>query len=74
LGKAPEPASAAKLTRGQIWAALARARRRDIDTKVTRIQNVPGESYWHTLLGGDPNVRALATEAQRRRAQSGACT
>jgi transposase len=38
LGKAPDPASAAKLTRGQIRAALTRARRRDIDTKTTGIQ------------------------------------
>jgi 2'-5' RNA ligase len=28
-----------------------------------------GEIYWHILLGDDPNVRALATEAQRRLAQ-----
>jgi transposase len=39
LAKAPEPASAAKLTRLQIQAALKRARRRDIDTKVQRIQD-----------------------------------
>ena len=38
LGKAPEPVSAAKLTRGQIRAALKGARRRDIDTKTARIQ------------------------------------
>jgi hypothetical protein len=38
LSKAPEPALAAKLTRGQIRAALTRARRRDIDTKITGIQ------------------------------------
>ncbi len=38
LGKAPEPAAAAKLTRGQIRAALTRARRRDIDTKISVIQ------------------------------------
>jgi 2'-5' RNA ligase len=25
-----------------------------------------GQIYWHILLGDDPNVRALATEAQRR--------
>lgn len=40
LGKAPDPASAAKLTLGQIRAALKRARRRDIDVKATRIQAV----------------------------------
>jgi transposase len=38
LGKAPDPVSAARLTRGQIRAALKGARRRDIDTKTTRIQ------------------------------------
>ena len=38
LGKAPDPVSAAKLTLGQIRAALKRARRRDIDAKATRIQ------------------------------------
>jgi transposase len=38
LGKAPDPGSAAKLTRSQIRAALKHARRRDIDTKTTRIQ------------------------------------
>src|ERR1019366_2829111 len=40
LGKAPDPTSAAKLTLGQIRAALKRARRRDIDAKATRIQAV----------------------------------
>ena len=39
LGKAPDPASAAKLNRSQIQAALKHARRRDIDTKTTRIQS-----------------------------------
>jgi transposase len=38
LGKAPDPASAAKLNRSQIRAALQHARRRDIDAKTTRIQ------------------------------------
>jgi transposase len=38
LAKAPDPASAAKLNRSQILAALKHARRRDIDTKTTRIQ------------------------------------
>ena len=39
LAKAPDPASAAKLTRPQIRAALKGARRRDIDTKAERIQD-----------------------------------
>ncbi|QSE87498.1 IS110 family transposase (plasmid) [Rhodococcus pseudokoreensis] len=38
LGKAPDPASAARLTRGQIAAALRKARRRDIEAKTARIQ------------------------------------
>jgi transposase len=38
LAKAPTPASAARLSRSQIRAALKRARRRDIDTKATCIQ------------------------------------
>jgi transposase len=37
LRKAPEPAAAARLTRAQVSAALKRARRRDIDTKVEAI-------------------------------------
>jgi transposase len=38
LGKAPDPASAARLSLNQIRAALKRARRRDGDAKATRIQ------------------------------------
>ncbi len=37
LGKAPDPARAAKLTRAQVSAALKRARRRDIPAKATAI-------------------------------------
>ena len=37
LGKAPDPARAAKLTRAQVSAALKRARRRDITAKATAI-------------------------------------
>ena len=36
LGKAPDPARAAKLTRAQVSAALKRARRRNIPDKATR--------------------------------------
>ncbi len=39
LSKAPEPNSAARLTRVQITAALTRARRRDRDAKTTAIMN-----------------------------------
>ena len=38
LAKAPDPVSAARLSRSQIAAALKRARRRDIDGKAERIQ------------------------------------
>ncbi|WP_213576665.1 transposase [Rhodococcus sp. USK13] len=38
LGKAPDPASAARLKRGQITAALGNARRRDTETETDRIQ------------------------------------
>src|SRR5690348_9999519 len=37
LGKAPDPARAAKMTRAQVSAALKRARRRDIPDKATAI-------------------------------------
>jgi transposase len=40
LAKAPDPASAAKLTIAQISAALKRARRRNVAEKATRIQSV----------------------------------
>jgi len=37
LGKAPDPTTAARLTRAQIAAALRRARRRDVEAKTTAI-------------------------------------
>jgi len=40
LDRAPDPETAARLSRAQIAAALKRARRRDIDTKATTIQSV----------------------------------
>lgn len=40
LGKAPDPASAARLSLSQIRAALKRARRRDIDAKAAQIQAI----------------------------------
>jgi hypothetical protein len=40
LDRAPDPQTAARLSRAQIAAALKRARRRDIDTKATTIQSV----------------------------------
>ncbi|ABH00453.1 possible transposase (plasmid) [Rhodococcus jostii RHA1] len=38
LGKAPDPVSAARLTRGHITAALREARHRDIEAKADRVQ------------------------------------
>jgi transposase len=38
LGKAPDPASAARLTTAQITAALKRARRRDVTAKAEKVQ------------------------------------
>jgi transposase len=52
LAKAPDPASAAKLNRSQIRAALNHARRRDIDTKTTRIQ----AALRSQQLGRDPII------------------
>lgn len=54
LAKVPEPASAAKLTRLQIQAALKRARRRDIDTKVERIQDALRSEHLgrHKVIAG----------------------
>lgn len=52
LSKAPDPASAARLTRSQIRAALKRARRRDIDTKATDIQ----AALRSQQLGQDPVI------------------
>ena len=40
LGKAPDPAAAARLSLNQIKAALTRAGRRDIEVKATRIQAI----------------------------------
>lgn len=40
LGAAPDPDSAARLSRSRIGAALKRARRRDVETKAERIQAV----------------------------------
>jgi hypothetical protein len=57
LGKAPEPVSAAKLTRGQIRAALTRARRRDIDTKATRIQEALRSETHRTHPHPTPRLR-----------------
>jgi hypothetical protein len=57
LGKAPDPAAAARLTRAQVAAALRRARRRDVDAKTTAITaalRAPG------LAQPAPVVAALA--------------
>jgi transposase len=52
LGRAPDPASAAKLNRSQIRAALKHAGRHDIDTKTIRIQ----DALRSEQLGRDPVI------------------
>ena len=62
LGKAPDP-TAARLSRAQISAALRRARRRDIDTKTTRIR-----AALRTEQLGRPGVVTAAYAATTRAA------
>ncbi|MEY9863967.1 transposase [Catenulispora sp. GAS73] len=54
LAKAPDPVSAARLSRSQIAAALKRARRRDVEAKAVRIQ----EALRAAHLGQPPAVTA----------------
>jgi transposase len=61
LAKAPDPASAAKLTTAQISAALKRARRRHIAQKTERIQAVLRATHL-----GQPEVVAAAYAASVR--------
>ena len=61
LAKAPDPASAAKLTSAQISAALKRARRRDITQKTERIQAILRAAHL-----GQPAVVAAAYAASTR--------
>jgi transposase len=61
LAKAPDPASAARLTRAQIRAALKRARRRDIGAKTERIWAV-----LHAEHLGQPEVVTGAYAASVR--------
>jgi len=61
LAKAPDPASAARLTTAQISAALKRARRRDIATKAERIQAVLRAAHL-----GQPDIVAAAYAASVR--------
>ncbi|MGW5153559.1 IS110 family transposase [Rhodococcus koreensis] len=63
LGKAPDPTAAARLSRAQISAALRRARRRDIDTKTTRIR-----AALRTEQLGRPGVVIAAYAASTRAA------
>ncbi|MGH3601972.1 MAG: IS110 family transposase, partial [Pseudonocardiaceae bacterium] len=63
LAKAPDPASAARLTITQITAALTRARRRDIAEKATRIQTVLRAEHL-----GQPEVITAAYAATTRAA------
>jgi transposase len=61
LAKAPDPASAAKLTALQIRAALKGARRRDIDTKTARIQ----DALRSEQLGRDPVITSAYAAGTR---------
>ena len=61
LGRAPDPASAARLTTAQISAALKRARRRDIAAKAARIQAVLRAPHL-----GQPDVVTAAYAASVR--------
>jgi transposase len=61
LAKAPDPASAAKLTTGQISAALKRARRRDVLAKTATIQ-----TSLRTPQLGQPDVVTAAYAASVR--------
>jgi transposase len=63
LGKAPDPASAARLTIAQISAALKRARRRDVAQKAARIQAVLRAKHL-----GQPEVVTAAYAATTRAA------
>jgi transposase len=63
LGKAPEPASAARLSINQIRGALTRARRRDVEAKAARIQGVLRAEHL-----GQPAVVAAAYAATTRAA------
>ena len=61
LGRAPDPAAAARLTTAQISAALKRARRRDIAAKAERIQAVLRAAHL-----GQPDIVAAAYAASVR--------
>jgi transposase len=61
LAKAPEPASAARLSRPQIAAALKRARRRDVQAKAERIQAALRAPH----LGQPPAVAAAYAASVR---------
>ncbi|TWP42638.1 IS110 family transposase [Lentzea tibetensis] len=63
LAKAPDPASAAKLTIAQIMAAMKRARRRDIPAKAAAIQAVLRAEHL-----GQPDVVTAAYAATTRAA------
>ena len=63
LGKAPDPASAARLSTGQIRAALRRAHRRNIDQKAAQIQAVLRAEHL-----GRPDVITAAYAATTRAA------
>jgi hypothetical protein len=63
LGKAPDPAAAARLSLNQIRAALKRARRRDVEVKAARVQAVLRAEHL-----GQPAVVTAAYAATTRAA------
>ena len=65
MGKAPDPARAARLTRAQVSAALKRARRRDIPGKATAI--LAALRAGHLGQPEEPGHPRLGQEKARRR-------
>jgi transposase len=61
LAKAPDPTRAARLTRGQIAAALRRAHRRDIDAKAERIHQILHTEQLHRSAAVESAYAAIVT-------------
>jgi transposase len=61
LAKAPDPTRAARLTRGQIAAALRRANRRDIDAKAERIHQILHAEQLHRSAAVESAYAAIVT-------------
>ena len=65
LGKAPDPARAARLTRAQVAAALKRARRRNIPDKTTAILAALRGEHLGQPAGPDGRLRRHRPVADR---------